>query len=1036
MTPRLGRFSLVAPLARGASGIVYRGRDDDGNDVAVKLLGEVDPKMSRLFEQEIRTAMALDHPCIVPILETGRCPEAMPGTTWVPGSPWLAMPYCSGGTVAHHPPSDWPALRQLLQQLLEALAHAHARGILHRDVKAANLLLNARGDVLLGDFGLSRSLADTLQRPLRGGTPGYVAPEQGQGRWWQEGPHTDLYAVGVLAWRLAAGELPELDDVDDDAQTDPLRRRRGPLPVPTQPLFRTPSGFLAWCRRMAAPEPSNRFDLAADALAALAQLDGSTVRTTISASTSGPIRGAAPSDLRLPLVGRHPERERLQRLLAEARAGRTRTVILSGPVGYGTTTLAQWISELAHEGGQAWPVQIRHDAHGRSPRFGIEGALRHALGLVRARPQEASGRGVSPEQADLVWPRKPLAGPERRRRIQQALRGSARPTLLWVDDAHWGLEAVRLATSWHASDDPALIILTIDPTALSPEVAAALEELSQLDGVEALALGRLSDAEMCELLDGVAPLAPGTRTALVRHMGGHPLYAVQWTQDALDRGHLLEGADGFALDDPHRLDDAPDLTTLWGRRLAAPMSSLSKTERASIALAAVLGVEVDRSLWRDACAAAGLQPSDEGLVQLQRAGLLHTDPQGIRFVHPILREALVAPLSRVQRLAFAQAGAAALKPLGIETAERRATLLHEAGHDRAAYDVLAEAVQHWGFVDFERVVPAIAQWQALCDSTLAPDDPRALGPIAARARLAWLMEDRDGLLVEHGHLATIAETYGSRVAWMHAGRTAHRAAHLIDDLDACVGHLQRALEACDEPDYEDTIRTELCDVLVRLGELERAYAMVADAPRSPDPHDCAHYLIVRANTLTDLGRAREALLQVEAIRDDVEALDNRVQHAQWHLCRAEALLELGMVEPALEAVRHGIEVRRLAGLPALESRGLAAGMLLQLGRTDEVLAELRELPDTPLTTALRLAVWATQGDLESVRAPLLALTTSLPGLPYVPRTLVRALERIGDDASAQGSVPLAALAWSAAARGWRRLGSMRRAQRVRTKLGG
>jgi len=1045
--PTLGSYTLLAPLARGASGVVYRGEDADGTAVAVKVLEDLEPRMQRLFEQELRTAMVLDHPHVVPVLGTGRCPRDDPEGRWTRDTPWLAMPYCAGGTVAMHPPDDWTGLAKLLVQTLEALAHAHARGVLHRDVKAANLLFDHVGDILLADFGLSRSPHEERdERPVRGGTPGYVAPEQGQGRWWQEGPHSDLYAVGMLAWHLVAGALPDLPTQNHRPSApgsggegsgpqalDLLRRKRGPLPAIAEPRFPTPPGFLAWCRRMAAPEPRNRYALAADALSALAQLQGSRPQRT--ATGSGAIRSLRTKgqDLRTPLVGRHAEREVLVDALRHARAGASRTVILRGSIGIGTTAIAQWIWEHAHTTGHAWPVQVHHDAHGRSPRFGVEGALRHALGLVRALPQEAHQRGVTAEDAELVWPRRPLAPEERRTRIRHVLRGQGRPTLLWIDDVQWGLESLRLAAHWHRSGDPALLVLCVDPQMADDEVAAALTRLEGQEGVVAVDVGPLSDAAMGELVDTIVPLAPDVRAAVVARVAGHPLYAKQWLQLSLDDGELVVGPEGhrFASD---ALLEAPDALALMQRKLREATEALPRTERASVALAAALGVEVDRALWQDACRAAGLQASDEALLVLQRRGLLDADAHGLRFVHPYVRDAVVAGLSHVQRLAFGQAGASALAPMGIETHERRASLLLQSGQVDAAYRLLHEASRHWGLVDLERATSCIRQWQALCEEHLDPTDARCLGPVTARARLSYVREDAEGLRAVQATLSTMSEATGSRPAAMHAARTAARACNLAKDYRGATGHLERALAHCDDPSMEDTVRAELCSTWVKLGDVTRALSFVEAPPRAPDPHAAFHYRMVQAGALTDAGRSREALLAVEGQREEAERLQSPVQLGQWHAARAMALQEMGMVPAALTAMDEAIVVRRKAGFPVSVSRALRAGLLLQLGRLDDAASELQALPESPLVEATRLAVVASQGDVDALREPLLVLTAQLPSEPYLPRPLVRSLERVGDEAEALGHGELAAIAWGAAARGWRRLGSTRRAERVRSKL--
>src|SRR5262245_24170105 len=135
---------------------------------------------------------------------------------FVAGSPFLAMELANVGSLREHAtPVDYPSVRHLLLQLLDALAHAHARGVLHRDVKPGNVLIFeddlGRRAVKLADFGLAHALG---RCPVDGelsataGTPTYMAPEQHQGAWREFGPWTDLYALGCTAFRLVQGRPP------------------------------------------------------------------------------------------------------------------------------------------------------------------------------------------------------------------------------------------------------------------------------------------------------------------------------------------------------------------------------------------------------------------------------------------------------------------------------------------------------------------------------------------------------------------------------------------------------------------------------------------------------------------------------------------------------------------------------------------------------------------------------------------------------------------------------------------------------------
>jgi serine/threonine protein kinase len=219
----LGPFDLLAPLGRGGMGEVWRGAHrDQGLAVAVKVMtGEHAREAAYIeaFRNEVQSVAALDHPAIIYVFDQGQITaeaEAASGGVLLAGSPFLAMELCSLGSLEYFPrPLDWPHLRALLLALLEALAHAHARGVIHRDIKPENVLLagpdDPRPGVKLSDFGLAHP-AEKARRTGEGGgvagTPLYMSPEQAMGHWRDYGPWTDLYSRGCVAWELATGSPP------------------------------------------------------------------------------------------------------------------------------------------------------------------------------------------------------------------------------------------------------------------------------------------------------------------------------------------------------------------------------------------------------------------------------------------------------------------------------------------------------------------------------------------------------------------------------------------------------------------------------------------------------------------------------------------------------------------------------------------------------------------------------------------------------------------------------------------------------------
>ncbi len=218
-----GTVELAEEIGRGGMGSVYRGRHLRlGHTVAVKLLPEAlasDPAFRARFEREARALAALRHPNIVAVYDSGE--EA--------GQPYIVMEHVPGGRVSERLPLDVPRAIEVAVQVCDALACAHRAGIVHRDVKPDNLLLDAEGRVKVGDFGIATILgADPRQGRLTAsgaavGTPHYIAPEALAGA--APDPRMDLYSLGVTLYQMVTGRLPVGDFAPPPRVLDRVIRR-------------------------------------------------------------------------------------------------------------------------------------------------------------------------------------------------------------------------------------------------------------------------------------------------------------------------------------------------------------------------------------------------------------------------------------------------------------------------------------------------------------------------------------------------------------------------------------------------------------------------------------------------------------------------------------------------------------------------------------------------------------------------------------------------------------------------------------------
>ena len=272
----VGRYRLIAEVARGGVGAVWRAVDPAGHTVALKLLlagRAATPVQRRRFADEVRALMRLRHPGVVTLLDAGEHQ----------GVPWLAMEWVEGETLdarlARGGALEPGKAAALVASLGEAVAACHARGVLHRDLKPANVLLRGDGSPLLTDFGLARDLVHDDGRSLATrsgqwlGTPGYWAPEQARGDRAAIGPRTDVYGLGAVLHAALTGRPPQ---AGDSWQETLLALERPPSP-PSRVRPGIPAWLDAACLRALDPDPARRPGSAAELVAAL-RVGGAAVR--------------------------------------------------------------------------------------------------------------------------------------------------------------------------------------------------------------------------------------------------------------------------------------------------------------------------------------------------------------------------------------------------------------------------------------------------------------------------------------------------------------------------------------------------------------------------------------------------------------------------------------------------------------------------------------------------------------------------------------------------------------------------------------
>jgi len=405
------RYEVIRELGRGGMGVVYLCKDlVTGDRVALKRLrtpeeakGQTRPEESWWFHQEARAVAALDHPAIVRARDFGSLPD---------GTPFLVMDALPGRSVhewMHTTKMSWSSVWALTDQVLAGLAHAHARGVIHGDLKPSNVMVDMAGSgrgprAYILDLGLAwlrqnrhdsrldGNAAPQLATHAGAGTVGWVAPEQIRKAATLVGPATDLYALGCILYRVLTGK-----EVFEGTAAEVLKaHKRAPVPPLNLPL-EVPEGVSAYVQKLLAKRPWERYEMAADARRAwlehrppqavpLEDLVAQGPRSSRPFQAFGgarmvqSARSLAPGLLALrpaPLVAREEERRELMRLVEEicgAETSAQRMIALIGEAGVGKSRIAEWLCEHVHEHARMTPLRARY---GRipTPLDGVTGAI-------------------------------------------------------------------------------------------------------------------------------------------------------------------------------------------------------------------------------------------------------------------------------------------------------------------------------------------------------------------------------------------------------------------------------------------------------------------------------------------------------------------------------------------------------------------------------------------------------------------------------------------------------------------------------------
>ena len=300
-----GRYTLVEHLGRGGMAMVFRARDPVfDREVALKVLPEDllhDAEFRSRFQREAQSIARLEHPSIVPVYDIGE----------EQGQPYLVMRFMPGGTLGQKlakGPLPMAECIGVTGRIAAALDEAHRRGMVHRDVKPANILFDSYGEAYLSDFGIVKwsQAAATLTGGAMIGTPAYMSPEQSEGR-SDVGPHADIYALGVVLFQMLTGRLPFEADTPIGLA---LKHIQDAVPQLSRIDPAAPPAMQGVIERAMAKRPEDRYSTAGELARALEAAVSTSRRVAVDPSATllekeeqdGTLRGRARPSARQPEI--------------------------------------------------------------------------------------------------------------------------------------------------------------------------------------------------------------------------------------------------------------------------------------------------------------------------------------------------------------------------------------------------------------------------------------------------------------------------------------------------------------------------------------------------------------------------------------------------------------------------------------------------------------------------------------------------------------------------------------------------------------
>ncbi len=778
---RFGPYRVTGNLGGGAMGVVYSAIHEESQQrVAIKTAAGTNPTLLAAMRREIAFLERLRHPDIVNIFENGV----------IDGDPWYAMDLLLGSTLeafnrglwarpSRAPPERAGAVEHadagrvaaagrleevlaLFARICDPLTFIHRAGVVHCDLKPANVFVRSDGRPVLMDFGLLSRAGGAIGREslevggrLRGTLP-YLSPELIRGN--IPDARADLYSLGCMLYESVTARPPFVAKtanglLEAHLRVEPARASDLVSGVPPE-LDELLSGLLA-----------KRVDRRIG--------DANVVAERLARTRRGPESpriSSTPYLFRPRMVGREAIVNRIQDLRSQAESGRGQFVLLSGESGIGKTFLASEIAQRAARAGfdvvtgECTPAapspqagleivgaalepfrKLLQNAADRGRQEGPEMALRlfgSELSIrVLQRYEPALRHLLDPRSAEAVTTLPPLAERERvLRALSDLLDGLARetPLLLVIDDLQWADDlslAFLSALSTAPLQGQQLLVMGLYR---SDEVSKAIVDLAQSAHVESIRLERLDAPSLAVLVGDLLSDRPPARfvESLATHSEGNPFFVAEYLRAAATEGLLERTAEGWRVATTYDLSESrplalpPSLQALLERRLAALTEATQRLTEA----AAVLGRELRAPML---AAVASASESDVALAleeMIQRQVVQRVPDDRIRFLHDKTREAAYARIDSRRRAVLHGAVAQVIAETYAGEADLPAHYAELAYHLRHAGDAAAAidyferageyALRNSANADAVRLFGEASQLAA-AESVVVPDVRRA-----------------------------------------------------------------------------------------------------------------------------------------------------------------------------------------------------------------------------------------------------------------------------------------------------------------------